>query len=364
MQENLEDMTSRERLLRAVNREVPDRVPVTLAYGHIDDLCRERGHPEMVGALRQDLRLVTFVSRPREANEFARYHTPLPRSASVNEWGIGFVLSSTGQSARHLHPLAQAKHPPDIDSYPFPDMTEAWRHAGLDADVAAVHAEGLAAVGQMSQTIFELAWGLRGFAALLMDLALNPALAAALLDRITGIRCFMARRFAEAGVDVLRLGDDIGTQRGLLMSPGTWRQWLKPRLARVIEAARSVNPTLPIKYHTDGDARDVIADLCDVGVTILNPVQPECLDQAALKREFGDSLAFWGCISVQSTLPFGTPEEVRLTVREVIETMGCGGGLVLGPTHTVGEDVPWENILALYQAAEEYGVYRGRRESK
>lgn len=350
-------MTSRQRLVQAINRNLPDRVPLALAYETPDALCRQRGHPEMVGRLRQDVSWVVFESRPGNAAEFARYHRHLPDGVTLDEWGIGYQRSSTGQSTRRLHPLAEVNQATDIDRYPFPDMTQAWRHADLEAKVAAAHAAGLAAMGQMSQTIFELAWAMRGMEALLMDFTLAPALAAALLERITEIRCFMARRFAQAGVDVLRLGDDIGTQRGLLMSPQTWRQWLKPRLAQVIEAAHSVAPALPIKYHTDGNPGDVIADLCDIGVTILNPVQPECLDQAALKREFGNRLAFWGCVSVQSTLPFGTPEEVRTTVRQVIETVGASGGLVLGPTHTIGDDIPWGNLLAFYEAAEEYGVY-------
>jgi len=350
-------VTSRERLLRAVRREVPDRVPVTLAYGHIDDLSRRRGHPELVGTLRQDQMMVTFHSRTPAAGEFARYHGDLPAGVWLNEWGVGSVASSTGESVRLLHPLAGVNSAAEVRAYPFPDMGEPWRHADLEERVAALHAEGVAVVGQMSQTIFELAWALRGMEALLLDLALNPGFAAALLDRITDIRCSMARRFAQGGVDVLRLGDDIGSQRGLLMSPATWRQWLKPRLARVIEAARSVAPTIPVKYHTDGQASEAIPELCEIGVTILNPVQPECLDPAALKRQFGDRLAFWGCISVQSVLPFGTPEEVRANVRDVIETVGAGGGLVLAPTHSVQDDIPWENILAFYQAAEEFGTY-------
>ena len=349
-------VSSRERLLRAVRREVPDRVPVTLAYGHIDDLCRRRGHPELVGRLRQDQKMVTFNSGTPAAGEFARYHGDLPAGVRLNEWGVGFLSSSTGESVRLLHPLAGADSARRLE-YPFPDMTEPWRHADLEARVAALHAEGVAVLGQMSQTIFELAWALRGMEALLLDLSLNPGFATDLLDRITDIRCFMAKRFAEAGVDVLRLGDDIGSQRGLLMSPAMWRQWLKPRLARVIEAARSVNPTIPVKYHTDGQALEVISDLCEIGVTILNPVQPECLDPAALKRQYGDRLAFWGCISVQSTLPFGTPGAVRAAVREVIQTVGAGGGLVLAPTHSIQKDIPWENVLAFYQAAEEYGTY-------
>jgi len=270
---------------------------------------------------------------------------------------VGFLPSSTGESVRLLHPLAGADSARKLDAYPFPDMTEPWRHADLEARVAVLHAEGVAVVGQMSQTIFELAWALRGMETLLLDFSLNPGFATDLLDRLTDIRCFMAKRFAQAGVDVLRLGDDIGSQRGLLMSPATWRRWLKPRLARVIEAARSIDPTIPVKYHTDGQALAVIPELCEIGVTILNPVQPECLDPPALKRQFGDRLAFWGCISVQSTLPLGTTEDVRAAVREVIQTVGAGGGLVLAPTHSIQRDIPWDNVLAFYQAAEEYGTY-------
>jgi uroporphyrinogen decarboxylase len=350
-------MTGRERLLRAVQRQQPDRVPVTLAYGHIDRLCQQRGHPEMVGRLRQDQDTVSFRLRSPTPDAFARYHRDLPPNATINEWGVANVRSSTGASTLHIPPLADLDDARALDAYPFPDLTEPWRHADLEAQVAAAHARGVAAVGQMSQTIFELAHLLRGFEALLVDFALGSAFAEALLDRLAAIRCQQARRFAQAGVDVLRVGDDIAGQQGMLMNPSAWRHWLKPRLASVIEAARRIDPALPVKYHSDGRPLDVLPDLIEIGVTILNPVQPECLDQAALKRTYGDRLAFWGCIGVQSTLPHGTPAQVRAAVREVIRTVGAGGGLVLGPTHSVEPDVPWENIVAFYEAAEEYGRY-------
>ncbi|MHB0878096.1 MAG: uroporphyrinogen decarboxylase family protein, partial [Anaerolineae bacterium] len=205
-------------------------------------------------------------------------------------------------------------------------MREGWRHEDLAMQVAEIHGEGIAAVGQMSQTVFELSWALRGMGALLTDFHLNPELAAALLDQITEIRCFQAQRFAKAGVDVLRLGDDIGTERGLLMSPGMWRRWLKPRLRSVIESARLVNPAIPIKYHSDGNVEAVIADLIEVGVTILNPVQPECMDPVKLKQDYGRDLAFWGTIGVQSTMPLGSPADVRRSVQHMVETVGAGGG--------------------------------------
>ena len=136
----------------------------------------------------------------------------------------------------------------------------------------------------MEWTIFEIAWHLRGMTELFTDMAFNPEFAERLLDRITAIRAFQARRFAEAGVDMLKIGDDVGTQKAMLMSPRMYREWFKPRHAAVIRAAREARPDLPVCYHSDGNCRDVIPDLIDIGVTVLNPVQPECLDLAAVKK--------------------------------------------------------------------------------
>jgi uroporphyrinogen decarboxylase len=188
-----------------------------------------------------------------------------------------------------------------------------------------------------------------------MDFVLNPAVPEAVLERITEDNCFHARRLAEAGVDMLRTGDDVGMQDRLMMHPDLWRKFLKPRLAREIAAAREVQPDLPVWYHSDGDISLIIDDLIEVGVTVLNPVQPECLDVVALQREYGDRLAFWGTIGTQTVMPWGTPDDVRRTVREMIELFGPG--LVIAPTHVLEPEVPWENVLALFEAVEEYGRY-------
>lgn len=134
-----------------------------------------------------------------------------------------------------------------------------------------------------------------------------------------------------------------------------WRKWLKPRLARVIEQARRVKPDILIFYHSDGDCTAIIPELIEIGVDILNPVQPECMNPAELKKEYGDRLAFWGTIGTQTTMPFGTPDEVKAVVKERIETVGKGGGLLLAPTHILEPEVPWENVLAFFEAVEEYG---------
>jgi uroporphyrinogen decarboxylase len=175
-------------------------------------------------------------------------------------------------------------------------------------------------------------------------------MAETLLERITKLRIFQAQTYAQVGVDILALGDDIAMQRGMIMSPRMWRKWFKPRLIRVIDAARAVNPDILVWYHTDGDCRVVIPELIEAGVDILNPVQPECLDPAEIKSLYGDRLAFSGTIGTQTTMPFGTPKEVKAVIKERIATVGRGGGLLLAPTHVLEPDVPWENVLAFIEA--------------
>ena len=123
----------------------------------------------------------------------------------------------------------------------------------------------------------------------------------------------------------------------------------------ICAAAREVNPEILILYHGDGNLSSIVPDLIETGVDILNPVQPECIDPVRMKNEYGDRLSFWGTIGTQSTMPFGTPAEIEAAVKEMIETVGQGGGLLLAPTHVIEPDVPWENIIAFVEAARKYG---------
>ena len=149
-------------------------------------------------------------------------------------------------------------------------------------------------------TVFENAWLLRGLEQLLMDFIQNEEFAEALLDRITEFQADNARYIGNCDADILLTGDDVGTQRGMLMSPAHWRKWLKPRLAKIIAAAREQKPDIHVFYHSDGDISDIIPELIEIGVDILNPVQPECLDPVEMKRLYGDKLSFWGTIGTPS----------------------------------------------------------------
>jgi uroporphyrinogen decarboxylase len=289
---------------------------------------------------------------PTAVGNFAPYLGELPLGAVVSQWGIAYVPGPMHHYRRSIHPLRDMTHPDELKRYPFPDPPDA---AGIGAAVDAWHQDGLAVAGFLQQTLFELAWEMRGMEELLVDFYFNKAFAEVLLERITHVRMAMAASLCRAGVDILRLGDDLGTQRALLMDRKTWQEMLKPRLKRIIDAARRVNSDVLIFFHSDGFIEPIIEDLIEIGVDVLNPIQPECMDIVSLKAKFGDQLSFWGGVGTQTTMPFGTPAEVKEEVRRVIEVVGYDGGLLISPSHALQPDVPWENVVSFFEAVAEYG---------
>jgi uroporphyrinogen-III decarboxylase len=143
------------------------------------------------------------------------------------------------------------------------------------------------------------------------------------------------------------LGDDIGGQNSMLISPKMWRRYFKPRMAELISSLRGINPQVKIAYHTDGVVYPIIPDLIEIGLDVLNPVQPMAMDPVKLKNEYGDRLCFWGSLDIQQTIPFGTPGDVKKEVMTRLKTIGRGGGLLIGPTHNLQLDTPLENFWAM-----------------
>jgi len=199
-------------------------------------------------------------------------------------------------------------------------------------------------------TIFETAWALRGLSRLLMDFVENPELADRILDIPYRYHLEAAKRLTRMGVDMIWTGDDVGSQKGMMISPASWRRFLKPRMAQFIAELKAINPQVMVAYHCDGDLRAIIPELIEIGVDVLNPIQPACMDPAEIKREYRDRLCFWGSLDEQHTLPFGTPEDVQREVLTRLDTIGRGGGLIIGPTHHVQLDTPMENFWAMIEA--------------
>jgi uroporphyrinogen decarboxylase len=241
------------------------------------------------------------------------------------------------------HPLAQDHL---IDSYTPPDPTRPELFIDAEQTIANFK-DDFYIVGVTVTTIFETAWALRGLEKLMIDFVLDPDLATRILDIPFAYHLEAAKRLVKLGVDMIWIGDDVGTQNAMLISPELWKKLLQPKMAEFIGELRKINPGVKIAYHSDGIIDPIIPELIEIGVDVLNPIQPSCMDPAEVNKKYGNNLCFWGTIDEQYTLPFGTPEEVRGEVRHRIDTVGKNGGLIIGPTHHVQLDTPMENFWAM-----------------
>lgn len=355
-------MTNRENVLRALRRDNPRSVPFefVLCPSHIADFKKRTSSDDYLEYYGFPIRYVE-LNPTKLDTDFSGYYDNLPANAEpLNwnpEWGVKGVAGSIAHFQEMLHPMAKLTAIDQIHQYPWPDFTEDYRWAGVDKNVQAMIEQDLIAVAFMQMTIFEVAWYLRGMDNLMMDMVINPDFAAALFDKLTEIRIDMAARYARCGADILMLGDDVSTQEDMMLAPKLWRDTMKWRLAKVVKAAKDVNPDILMFYHGDGNLQKIIPDLIDIGIDILNPVQPECMDPVEIKKLYGDKISLWGTLGTQTTMPFGTPHEVKETCKRLIENVGEGGGLLLAPTHVIEPDVPWENVQAFIDAIKEFGTY-------
>jgi len=208
-------------------------------------------------------------------------------------------------------------------------------------------------VGVTVCTIWETAWALRGLERLLIDFVSDPETADRILEIPYRYHLAAAKRLAELGVDMIWIGDDVGAQHSMIISPRHWRRYLKPRMATFIGELKAINPRLKVAYHSDGNVLPIISELIEIGLDVLNPIQPMCMAPADLKERYGDRLCFWGSVDEQETLPFGSAEDVRHEIRARLQTIGKSGGLIIGPTHHVQLDTPMDNFWAMVNTISE-----------
>lgn len=342
---------------------MPDQVPleIRLTPPMLEQLKARTGYDDPAEYFDCEVRNV-FFNPTREKHDFTQYFEAYPDKDSfeVDEWGVGWKRGSLYHFKEMIHPMRNFTSVKEIEQYPWPDVTADYRTDGLEERVAELKRKGYAVRGRIPEidgTVFETAWRLRGMENFLVDLVLNKDLAHALLSKVTDLHIKNAVRMVKAGVDIMWFSEDFGTQRALILSLDLWREMIKPYLAKLFAAVRDANRDVLIFLHSDGAVQDLIPDLIEIGLDILNPVQPECMDPADVKQKYGERLAFWGTIGTQTTLPFGTREEIEETVKLRVKTVGKGGGLLLAPTHQVEPDVPWENLIAFAEAVRKYGRY-------
>jgi uroporphyrinogen decarboxylase len=354
-------MTDRENLIGLLRRTGYERMPLDFTMcpairKKLDDYCAATGFtvPPMGYDNLPDSALET-VREPDFWLQF--YDRTFREGTSFCQYGVAREPGSA--ACNHLtymyHPLDGMTTLEELQAYPFPKYLPGPTPAQLQA-VERIHAAGRFAMGNMPCTVWETAWYARGMENIMMDMVAEPELAEFVLDTVTENAVIRAVNFAKAGADGLYLGDDIGMQSTPMMSLELYRTFLKPRLKKVIDAARAVNPDIIVQYHSCGYVEPFIPELIEIGVDVLNPVQPECMDFEKLYAQYGDKLSFSGLLGTQTLMPFGTPEEVRATVNKYLDKIGPKGGLYICPTHMLEPEVPIENVIAYIEACRDYVV--------
>jgi uroporphyrinogen decarboxylase len=358
-------MNSRERTLRAIRHEKPDRPPV---YSSVTPQIAEKlaehfgialeeplpslfsnriSWPGLMELLGDDLIAVGYCY----ADDRPVYFTQ--EGLQVNEWGMVFKDSGLYWEFCNF-PLQNAESVNDILNYSFPDPFAKGRFDKAKSTISK-YDKSHAIIGEMETTIFETCWYLTGLGKFLMDLLIEPPYLQTLLDRVMQINLDLARQLVNLGVDIIWLGDDFGSQSGMIMDPETWRKHFKPRMKYIFSELKKVNPEVKIAWHSCGSFLPIVPDFIEIGLDILNPLQPLAygMDPAYFKKKWGKQLTFFGAIDIQHLLPFESPKTIKAEVKRIALILGKGGGYILAPAHNIQPDTPVENVLAMYEAVKE-----------
>ena len=374
-------LTSRDRVLCALNHEEPDRVPIFFGTSGATTMLapgyeRLKAHLGITKETTIFWRGLQYVLMDEEALAWSGSDgrpllpgpapAPLARDVSadayVDGWGSLWERRPDAIYYEVVDSPIRNATIADLDRYPWPDLAHPSRFVGLRQKAEAIRDAGYAVVALSGVSPFEQAYMSRGVEQWLLDLAGNPDFALALMRRIADLmKASVIRLLEEAGeyIDVLITGDDLGSQTATLISPKMYRRMIKPFHAEIYQEIKK-RTKAKIFYHSDGNIYPLLGDLVEIGIDLLNPVQVNAGDMgdtARLKREFGDRLAFCGAIDTGWVLPHGSPADVRAEVRRRIRDLGPGGGYILASVHCIQPDVPLENVIAMLDEAKIAGRY-------
>jgi len=378
-------LSSRERIIRTLKHKEPDRVPLDIGGGPTTTIVME-GYEKLKDFLNinEETVLMNKTFRLARINDkvmnilgsdcypiiikppINTKPVEISQDSFVDIWGITWkkVLYKNGSCFYYevqKNPLAEATIE-DLKSYNWPDPYDEGYTMGLKDEVKNLFDNTqYAIIGESGfKNLWELGCMLRGFENLLMDIAINQKFFISLLEKILKINMIVTGRFLDSVgkyIQVFRTGDDMATQRGLIFSPETYRKMIKPFYRKFYEFIRSKTDA-KIFYHSCGNITGLLDDLIDIGVDIINPVQVSAMgNMKKIKKKFGKDLVFWGGIDTQHILPCGSVSDVKNEVRKRIMEMAYGGGYVIASVHNIQPDVPPENIMAMADAAREFGIY-------
>jgi len=374
-------MNSRERVIAALEHREADRVPFDLgstyvtgitknAYARLAEYLGEgAGEIELCDVVQQlavvaesvldklqvDVRgVVPNIVRKNPALEQVKGGLMF-----TDEWGVTWKRAEGGLYFDIVgSPFSGRVSEEDIDNFEWPDASDAGLFAGLEARAKEYYERGYAVILEnICAGVFEMCCRVRGAEQFYMDLAMDPELACGLMDKFVELKIeYYKAAVKRVGryVQLVREVDDMAGQEALLVSPGMYRDLIKPRHRRLFEAQKEFFPKpFYVFFHSDGAIYDIIPDFLEIGLDVLNPVQltAKGMDAAKLKREYGKDLAFWGGgVDTQHVLPGGTPQQVKSNVAERVGQLAPGGGFVFGTVHNIQDDVPIENLAAMLEA--------------
>lgn len=375
-------LSHRERVIKALSHQEPDRIPFDLGSTphssvHIGAYQKLKAHFEVNGKDRIINRMTQIVAVDESILQAldidlrlavpgapdSRPHIEVGEDSYQDEYG---VVRRKPPSSRYYDqvkcPLAGPITIQDIVNFPWPDPTDPGYTRGLREQLLYYREKtDYATVLRLSSPFLHTSQFVRGFEDWYIDLAADRKLAAALFDATLEHSMALAEQILKVSgdlLDVVATAEDLGFQNGPIVSPELYRELFKPRHVKYFNLLKKHTSAF-IHLHSCGSIYRLLPDIIELGIDIINPVQVAAkdMDSGVLKREFGDQLSFWGGIDTQRVLPRGTTAEVRAEVKRRIRDLAPSGGYIFGAVHNIQPDVPLENILAMYDAAKEYGRY-------
>ena len=359
-------MTSKDRVLMAINHEEPDKVP-------LDSWIAPEISDELIKLLGVDTRADPFALAKRLGNDilyrmvgfcegFSTLHDEsrkIGNNLYQDDFGIKWSYKAQeygGYCEMVEHPLADIRN---YDRFQWPDPLEVSK-VGLQENRALIERDGkdYGIIGAVACSMLEGAWYLRGLENLLLDLASNLDFVNDLLDHTMEHSLALSRELVKMGVDILWWGDDFSMENGPLMAPDLFRRLLIPRYAKVFAELRDINQNVKIAFHCDGQVAWALDDLVEIGVDIINPLQPDVNDVAEVKRRYRDKLTVWGNVDTRTVMSKGCAADVVEEMKRVIAALSPGGGHILSSNHTI-QATPraLENTIAYYWAAHAFRNY-------
>jgi len=251
--------------------------------------------------------------------------------------------------------LKREDHEIPIYEFPFPEVEIAKTNRDkLDIKINQIKEQGYPAIGHIGSVCFEVLNNLIGMEEVFIALFDKYDIIDEICEEITNIKLDMALKFVKSGINIVHMGDDFGSQKGLLISPDIWRKLFKPKIARLVDSIKKHNKECLVFFHSDGDISEIIDDYIEIGIDFLNPIQPECMDIEMISKRYADDIAFWGGVGTQETF-YQSRNFIFETVKRTIEILGRKNKLIISPTHMIQGDVPLKNIEYFFEAVRLYG---------